>query len=131
MCMIFQFLKGYQNNFIVISKNSNLSVCRKGGKRLWRKKKESRRAAQAALIEKAGIVLLLETVYRETGIVLNTKKVRLRRKSVSDIIAKERYNIPKGTPSFRCQYRGATLYGKKVQERLGNSACTEDNKVCS
>lgn len=81
--------------------------------------------------KKQALVLLLETVYRETGIVLNTKKVRLRRKSVSDIIAKERYNIPKGTPSFRCQYRGATLYGKKVQERLGNSACTEDNKVCS
>ena len=105
---------------------------KKGGKRLWRKKTtKSRRAAQAALIGKVGIAPLPETVYRETGIVLNTKKVRLRRKSVSDIIAKERYNIPKGTPSFRCQYRGATLYGKKVQERLGNSACTEDNKVRS
>lgn len=58
-------------------------------------------------------------------------RVRLRRKSVSDIIVKERYNILNGTPSFRCQYRGATLYGKKVQESLGNSACTENNKVRS
>lgn len=32
-------------------------------------------------------------------------RVRLRRKSVSDIIVKERYNILRGTPSFRCQYR--------------------------
>ena len=31
-------------------------------KRLWRKKKESRRAAQAALIGKIGIVPLPETV---------------------------------------------------------------------
>ena len=34
----------------------------KGDKRLWRKKKESRRAAQAALIGKVGIVPLPETV---------------------------------------------------------------------
>ena len=42
--------------------NSQFVGMQKGGKRLWRKKKESRRAAQAALIGKVGIVPLPETV---------------------------------------------------------------------